>query len=44
MNMTRDRLQSIGWFTLLAICTVLTGVLVLRVNAAVHSRKGAKRK
>lgn len=33
MNMTRDRLQSIGWFTLLALCTVLTGSLVLRVNA-----------
>jgi hypothetical protein len=33
MNMTRDRLQSIGWFTLLAICAVLTGSLVLRVNA-----------
>ncbi len=33
MNMTRDRLQSIGWFTLLAICTVLTSILVLRVNA-----------
>lgn len=33
MNMTRDRLQSIGWFTLLALCTVLTGSLMLRVNA-----------
>jgi hypothetical protein len=33
MNMTRDRVQSIGWFTLLAVCTVLTGILVLRVNA-----------
>jgi len=33
MNMTRDRLQSIGWFTLLAFCAVLTGSLVLRVNA-----------
>jgi len=33
MNMTRDRLQSIGWFTLLAFCTVLTGSLMLRVNA-----------
>lgn len=33
MNMTRDRVQSIGWFTLLAICTVLTGCLMLRVNA-----------
>src|SRR5579863_1958850 len=33
MNMTRDRVQSIGWFSLLAICTVLTGSLVLRVNA-----------
>ncbi len=33
MNMTRDRIQSIGWFTLLAICTVLTGSLMLRVNA-----------
>jgi hypothetical protein len=33
MNMTRDRLQSIGWFTLLALCTVFTGSLVLRVNS-----------
>jgi hypothetical protein len=33
MNMTRDRLQSIGWFTVLAFCAVLTGSLVLRVNA-----------
>ena len=33
MNMTRDRLQSIGWFTLLAFCGVFTGSLVLRVNA-----------
>lgn len=31
--MTRDRLHSIGWFTLLFVCTVLTGLLVLRVNA-----------
>ncbi len=33
MNMTRDRLQSIGWFTLLALLAVFTGSLVLRVNA-----------
>lgn len=33
MNMTRDRIQSIGWFTLLATCTVLTVCLMLRVNA-----------
>lgn len=33
MNMTRDRVQSIGWFTLLASCTVLTGCLMLRVNS-----------
>lgn len=33
MNMTRDRLQSIGWFTLLAFCGVFTGSLMLRVNA-----------
>src|SRR3978361_1160961 len=32
MNMTRDRLQSIGWVTLLAFCAVFTGSLVLRVN------------
>ena len=31
--MTRDRLHSIGWFTLLFVCTLLTGLLVLRVNA-----------
>jgi hypothetical protein len=33
MNLTRDRLRSIGWVTLLSICTALTAALTLRVNA-----------
>lgn len=33
MNLTRDRLRSIGWVTLLSLCTALTGALTLRVNA-----------
>lgn len=33
MNLTRDRLHSIGWVFVLTICIALTGVLTLRVNA-----------
>ena len=33
MNLTRDRLRSIGWASLLSICTALTAALTLRVNA-----------
>lgn len=33
MNLTRDRVHSIGWATVLLICLVLTVALILRVNA-----------
>ncbi|MCZ8323614.1 MAG: hypothetical protein ACK442_11015 [Novosphingobium sp.] len=33
MNLTRDRLHSIGWVALLVTCAVLTLVLMVRVNA-----------
>ncbi|WP_156840134.1 hypothetical protein [Novosphingobium aquimarinum] len=33
MNLTRDRLQSLGWVSLLAICGALTLGLALHVNA-----------
>lgn len=44
MNMTRDRVRSIGWFTLLAFCTVLTGSLMLRVNAVKSQVQISQRK
>lgn len=34
MNLTRDRLHSIGWAFVLSICAALTAGLALRVNAA----------
>lgn len=33
MNLTRDRIQSIGWLTVLLVCLALTVALSLRVNA-----------
>lgn len=33
MNLTRDRVHSIGWMTVLLICGVLSIALMLRVNA-----------
>lgn len=33
MNLTRDRLHSIGWVALLITCAALTLVLMVRVNA-----------
>ncbi len=33
MNLTRDRIRSIGWVALLVICAALTLVLMVRVNA-----------
>ncbi|GGY93985.1 hypothetical protein [Novosphingobium colocasiae] len=33
MNLTRDRVYSIGWATILLVCFVLTVALTLRVNA-----------
>lgn len=33
MNLTRDRVHSIGWISVLLICTAVTVALTLRVNA-----------
>lgn len=33
MNLTRDRLRSIGWAVILTVCLALTLVLTFRVNA-----------
>lgn len=33
MNLTRDRLRSIGWAVILSVCVALTLVLTFRVNA-----------
>jgi hypothetical protein len=33
MNLTRDRVHSIGWMTVLLVCGALSMVLMLRVNA-----------
>lgn len=33
MNLTRDRVQSIGWAFILVVCAALTAALMLRVNA-----------
>ena len=33
MNLTRDRMRSIGWIAVLVVCTALTLALTFRVNA-----------
>lgn len=33
MNLTRDRIRSIGWAAILVVCAALTLVLMVRVNA-----------
>ncbi|MBS0480848.1 MAG: hypothetical protein JSR96_01610 [Proteobacteria bacterium] len=33
MNLTRDRLRSIGWLAILLVCTALTLALTFKVNA-----------
>ena len=33
MNLTRDRMRSIGWAVILTVCLALTLVLTFRVNA-----------
>ncbi|MBV1917097.1 MAG: hypothetical protein KUG65_03415, partial [Sphingomonadaceae bacterium] len=43
MNLTRDRVRSIGWAFVLTICAALTVGLMLRVNAVkgqVHDTEG----
>lgn len=44
MNLTRDRLRSIGWFTLLTVCLALTSGLMLRVNAVKSEVHQAERR
>ena len=42
MNLTRDRLRSIGWAAMLTVCLALTVALGLRVNAvkgSVHAKE-----
>lgn len=44
MNLTRDRLASIGWVSILLVCGALTTVLMLRVNAAKSEVQLAERR
>jgi len=44
MNLTRDRLRSIGWVSLLTLCTALTAGLTLRVNAVKSEVHRAERR
>jgi hypothetical protein len=44
MNLTRDRLRSIGWVTLLSLCLALTAALSLRVNAVKSEVHQAERR
>jgi len=44
MNLTRDRLRSIGWVTLLTVCMALTAGLTLRVNAVKSEVHQAERR
>jgi len=44
MNLTRDRVRSIGWAFLLAVCFALTMVLTFRVNAVKSEVRLAERK
>lgn len=43
MNMTRDRLQSIGWFAVLLICFTMLVALTFRVNAVKSQVRLAER-
>lgn len=44
MNLTRDRVQSIGWFGILIVCGALTVGLTLRVNAVKSQVHDSERK
>jgi len=44
MNLTRDRVRSIGWVTLLTFCLALTAALTLRVNAVKSEVHHAERR
>jgi len=43
MNLTRDRLQSIGWAFVLAVCAMLTLALTFQVNAVKSEVRLAER-
>lgn len=43
MNLTRDRLRSIGWAVLLSVCFALTLILTFRVNAVKSQVRLAER-
>lgn len=43
MNLTRDRLRSIGWAAVLVVCTALTLALTFRVNAVKSEVRLAER-
>ncbi|WP_288486619.1 hypothetical protein [uncultured Novosphingobium sp.] len=44
MNLTRDRVHSIGWMTVLLICGALSIALMLRVNAVKSQVAGTERR
>jgi hypothetical protein len=44
MNLTRDRVHSIGWMTVLLVCGVFSMALMLRVNAVKSQVMGSERK
>lgn len=44
MNLTRDRLASVGWVSILIVCAALTTVLILRVNAVKSQVQLAERR
>lgn len=44
MNLTRDRVHSIGWMTVLLVCGVLSLALMLRVNAVKSQVAGSEKR
>ena len=44
MNMTQDRLRSIGWAAVLVVCAALTMALTLKVNAVKSQVRLTERK
>jgi hypothetical protein len=44
MNLTRDRVRSIGWAVILTVCLAFTMALTMRVNAVKSQVALAERK
>ena len=44
MNLTQDRVRSIGWAAVLLICLALTAVLTFKVNAVKSQVRLTERK